>query len=139
MSSIVGRGAVAAADKTGIDLLMIDDDADLTRLVQRASTRAGHGFVGVGDARGALDALSRQTFDLLLVDMNIPGTGGAEILSEIRAAGHSAPAIVLTGDIGSVDPDSVRSLGVVAAVEKSSDFERLMRVVDEAVRGDQAA
>ncbi|RJQ54780.1 MAG: response regulator [Actinobacteria bacterium] len=139
MSSIVGRGAVAAAEQSGIDLLMIDDDADLMRLMQRASTRAGHRFVGVADAWGALDALSRQTFDLLLVDMNIPGTGGTEILGEIRAAGHSAPAIVLTGDIGSVNLDSLRSLGVVATAEKSSDFERLMRAVDEAVRGDQAA
>ena len=68
---------------------------------------------------------------MILVDMNLPGTDGATVLREIRAAGHTMPAIMLSGDLGSIEMESLRPLGVVSAMEKSSDNQPLMRVIEE--------
>jgi CheY-like chemotaxis protein len=85
----------------------------------------------VATSAAALKALAEETFDVLLVDINIPGTDGATVLREIRAAGHAMPAIMLSGDLGSIEMESLRPLGVVSVMEKSSDNQPLMRVIAE--------
>jgi DNA-binding NarL/FixJ family response regulator len=66
------------------------------------------------------------------VDLNIPGTSGEAVLREIRAAGHAAPAIVLTGDVAAVDLEALRPRGVRLALEKSSQPGPLLEAIGEA-------
>ena len=108
---------------------MIDDDEQFVDLVGHFCRKRGHVFAGVDSAAAALAALAGQPFDVLLVDLNIPGTSGEAVLREIRAAGHTAPAIVLSGDIASADMDLLRPLGAVRALQKSSDAEPLLRAI----------
>jgi PAS domain S-box-containing protein len=127
-------GARTAAAQPGRSVLMIDDDEQYRDLVRHFCSRPGHDFAGVGSAAAALAALAGRPFDLLLVDLNIPGTSGERVLREIRAAGHTAPAIVLTGDVTSADMDALRPLGVVRALEKTSNSEPLLLAIGEATR-----
>jgi PAS domain S-box-containing protein len=113
-------------------VLMIDDDEQYRDLVRSFCTRRGHIFAGVDSAAAALAALAGQPFDVLLLDVNIPGTTGERILREIRAAGHATPAVVLTGDVASANLDALRPLGVLRAVEKSSRPEELLLAIAEA-------
>jgi CheY-like chemotaxis protein len=87
----------------------------------------------VDSSAAALAALAGQSFDVLLVDMNIPGTDGVRVLREIRAAGHTAPAIVLTGDVTSADMEVLRPLGAVLVMQKSSDSGPLLQAIAAAV------
>jgi DNA-binding response OmpR family regulator len=112
--------AKAAVAGPGRRVLMIDDDEQYRELVRHFCTKQGLLFAGVDGAAAALAALAAEPFDLLLVDLNIPGTSGEHVLREIRAAGHDQPAIVLTGDVASADMDVLRPLGVIRALEKSS-------------------
>lgn len=112
---------------------MIDDDEPYRELVNHFCSKGGHVFVGVGSAAAALAALAEQPFDVLLVDMNIPGTSGERVMREIRAAGHTDPAIVLTGAVASANLDLLRPLGVVSALEKSNHAEPLLRAISEAL------
>jgi CheY-like chemotaxis protein len=125
-------GGKPAAARLG-SVLMIDDDEQFRELARHYCVKRGHVFAGVGDSAAALAALARQSFDVLLVDKNIPGTSGEDVLREIRAAGHAAPAIVLTGDVASADMDLLRPLGVVRALEKSSNAEPLLQAIEAAV------
>jgi PAS domain S-box-containing protein len=127
---VLGRKAAAAPP--GGCVLMIDDDEQYRELVRHFCTKRGHDFTGVDAAGAALEALAGRRFDVLLVDLNIPGTSGEQILREIRAAGHATPAIVLTGDVTAADLDALRPLGVVRALEKSSRAEPLLKAIDEA-------
>jgi len=124
------RGKAAA--RPGRRVLMIDDDDQFRGLVRHFCTKRGHVFAGVDSPAGALEALAGHTFDVLLVDLNMPGTSGGHVLQEIRAAGHATPAIVLTGDVASADMDVLRPLGAVRALEKSSHAEPLLRAIEEA-------
>jgi PAS domain S-box-containing protein len=116
--------------KTAKRVLLIDDDEHIRNLVQWACKKRGFDFVGAGNTATALEALARQAFDVLLVDMNLPGTDGVSILQAIRAAGHAAPATMFSGDVGSVDLEALRPLGVVRAVEKSGDIHDLWRLLE---------
>ncbi len=125
-------GGMAAAVQPVRRVLMIDDDEQLLGLVYHFCTKRGHFFAGAGDSAAALAALATGPFDVLLVDLNIPGTSGDRVLREIRAAGYAAPAIVLTGDAASADMEALRPLGVLRVLQKSSDIEPLLRAIEEA-------
>jgi len=120
----------AVSRKHAKHILMIDDEAPFRELMRHFCTKRGHEFVGVGSAKAALDALAAQPFDVLLLDMNLRGTDGKQILQEIRNKGYDTPTIVLTGDLFSVDLESLRPLGVMHAVEKSADGVSLLQTID---------
>jgi signal transduction histidine kinase/DNA-binding response OmpR family regulator len=122
-----------AAARPGGHILMIDDDEQYRDLTRRFCTKGGYSFAGVDSSAAALTALAAQPCDVLLVDMNIPGTSGERVLREVRAAGHAAPAIVLTGDLASADSDAMRPLGVVRTMEKSGNPAPLLRAIAAAV------
>jgi len=108
---------------------MIDDE-QYREKVRHFCTKRGHVFTGADSAAAALAALASQPCDVLLVDRNVSGTSGERILREIRAAGHIAPAIVLTGDVASADMYVLRPLGAVRALEKSNNAEPLLRAIE---------
>ena len=112
-------------------ILMIDDDHQFCELANRFFTRKGYNFVMVETTAAALATLTEQSIDVLLVDMNLPGTNGKLVLEAIRKAGHTAPAIILSGDLYFVNMDELRPLGAVDAIEKSSDFKPVMRMIEK--------
>jgi PAS domain S-box-containing protein len=122
-----------AGARPGGSILMIDDDEQFRELARHFCVKQGYRFTGVDSAATALEALAGQSFDVLLVDMNLPGTDGGQVLREIRAAGHAPPAIVLTGDATSADIVALRPLGVVRILEKSGRAEPLLQAIEAAI------
>lgn len=110
---------------------MLDDDPAIRALTGWACENRGHRFVGVGKIAEALDALSADRFELLLIDMNLAGEDGESALRAIRDAGHTAPAIMISGDAHSVDLEQLRGWGAIAAIEKSHDSGRLLELIEE--------
>ena len=129
----VGPAAGKTAVPTTRRVLMVDDDEQYRELVGHFCTKRGHVFAGVDSVAAALAALAGSAFDVLFVDLNIPGTSGEHVLQEIRAAGHAAPAIILTGDVSSADMAVLGPLGAVLALEKTSNGEPLLRAIAAAV------
>jgi len=82
-----------------IKLLIVDDD-DVDRLaLKRTLARAGI-EADVAEAAGqeeALALLRESTFDCVILDYQLPGTDGLQVLHSIRAAGNRTPVIALTG------------------------------------------
>lgn len=115
-------------DKT---VLMIDDDAAIRELIGWACKKRGHRFVGVEHSDAALRAMASQSVDVLLVDMNLFGEDGEAALRKIRNAGHHIPAIMVTGNAGSVALEKLRPLGAIAVVEKSHDTRPLIERIEQ--------
>jgi DNA-binding response OmpR family regulator len=105
---------------------MIDDDESIVQLYIRFLNKTGHKTIGVDNLPDALKELANQPYDVVLVDLNIPGSNGVSIITAIREAGYTMPAIVLSGAVYNVDLPSLESLGVISAVEKSSDMQPLL-------------
>jgi two-component system, sensor histidine kinase len=79
-------------------ILYVEDDAALARLLQKRMDRAGLAVDTVDTAEKALDLIMRdgKAYDLLLVDYNLPGMSGLELLDRLSKVPGSPPAVILT-------------------------------------------
>ncbi|MEA4857074.1 MAG: response regulator [Solidesulfovibrio sp.] len=81
-------------------ILLAEDDTNHATLARQALEGDGHLITTAPDGRAALDALARQAFDLLLLDMRLPNVDGREIIDRVRgglARRADIPIVVLTG------------------------------------------
>jgi DNA-binding response OmpR family regulator len=83
-------------------ILMVDDEASIRLTLGAILTRAGYDVTSAGDGEEAIPLLEQQAFDLLLVDLKMPGMGGMQVVSAARLRQPDIAVIVLTGH-GSLD------------------------------------
>lgn len=89
-------------------ILMVEDEPQLAAQVQRALTRAGFEVVHADTGPDGLARARAEHFDLVLLDVNLPGCSGFEVLTELREAGISVRVMMLTSQ-GEVE-DRVKGL-----------------------------
>ncbi|MDD5716572.1 MAG: response regulator transcription factor [Sulfuricurvum sp.] len=77
-------------------LLLLEDDPNLSESVCEYLEEHGFEVICVYDAASAEDALYEQKFDLLLLDVNIPGGDGFQLLKSSRKEGNTTPAVFIT-------------------------------------------
>jgi len=81
---------------TKAKLLLLEDDPNLSESVSEYLEEQGYSVTCVYDASSAEDTLYEEKFDLLLLDVNIPGGDGFSLLKETRGEGNITPAIFIT-------------------------------------------
>jgi len=77
-------------------LLLLEDDINLSETVKEFLEDEGFEVVCVYDGFEAEDVIYESSFDLLLLDVNVPGINGFELLKKIREKGDETPAIFIT-------------------------------------------
>ena len=71
-------------DGPPLRILLVEDDQTNVKLGSALLSRLGHNVVGAGNGRECLDALERETFDVVLMDIQMPVMNGEDALFEIR-------------------------------------------------------
>lgn len=84
-------------------VLVIEDDASLGPALQEFLLEQGYAVDLLQDGEKALGALSGQPYDFLVLDLNLPGKSGLQVLRELRADGHQVPVLILTARDGVED------------------------------------
>lgn len=84
-----------------MNILIIDDEPYLLEKLVSVLTSEHYTVETADDGKAGLEKIWNDTYDLILLDIMLPGMNGLEILSEIRAAGILTPVLMLTakGDI----------------------------------------
>jgi DNA-binding response OmpR family regulator len=77
-------------------LLVVDDEPRIRTYLNRSLSAQGHTVYEAADGQDALDQLLFQDFDLVLLDLAMPGRSGLHVLSELRQRESHTPVIVLT-------------------------------------------
>jgi two-component system phosphate regulon response regulator OmpR len=77
-------------------ILVVDDDARLRALLQRFLTEQGFRVSTTENAAAARAALADMAFDLLVLDVMMPGETGLELTAALRAEGQEVPILMLT-------------------------------------------
>jgi DNA-binding response OmpR family regulator len=77
-------------------ILVVEDDSAIRRGIADALTFAGYEVLQAGNGPDGLAQGLRATFDLLLLDLILPGASGFEILKRVRSARATLPVIILT-------------------------------------------
>jgi len=85
-------------ERTGsIRVLVVDDERPTRLLMEKELPRAGCAVATAESGEEALEKVRAQEFDVILLDLKMPGIGGMETLRRIRDSGSSAEVVVLTG------------------------------------------
>ncbi|WP_448649151.1 sigma-54-dependent transcriptional regulator [Pseudomonas corrugata] len=79
-----------------IKVLLVEDDWALREALADTLVLAGHDYVAVGSAEDALLAVGRDTFSLVVSDVNMPGMDGHQLLGLLRARQPQLPVLLMT-------------------------------------------
>jgi two-component system response regulator GlrR len=118
---------------TGAHLLVVDDDADMLRLLTMRLNAAGYRVSAVASAEAALVQLEVERPQLVLSDVQLPGKDGLALFEDIRARHPSLPVILLTAH-GTI-PDAVDATerGVFTYLTKPFDGKGLLDKIAQAL------
>ncbi len=78
-------------------ILVIDDDESIRSLFKTTLEEEGHTVVTADTGAKGLDYVKQQDFDLIFLDLKLPGADGAEVLHEMRSIKRGIPVVVITG------------------------------------------
>lgn len=94
-------------------ILIVDDEPRITAFIARGLNDAGYTAEVAADGPGALALLTTRSFDLVVLDVGLPGIDGFGVLAELRSRDPSIPVIMLTARSASAD--------VVAGLDQGAD------------------
>jgi len=77
-------------------ILVVEDDVQLARQIASALTEAGHDQIIVHDGERALDKAKQKPFDLIVLDVILPGIDGFEVLRHLRSEHMASRVLMLT-------------------------------------------
>ena len=78
-------------------ILIADDDEAVQQIIKILLQRGGHDVVGASDGRTALRSFRESDFDLLIVDIFMPGMDGLETIKQVHEYKPYVPIIVISG------------------------------------------
>jgi len=114
---------------------VVEDRASLRKMLLHALTGEGHEVVTAGDAEGAIEALGRESFDLVLTDLKLPQASGLAVVAASRRTQPAVPVVVLTA-FGTVET-AVEAMkqGACDFLEKPVEVADLLELVAALVDG----
>src|SRR5690349_15083385 len=77
-------------------VLIVEDEAGLARKISAALTEAGHDPVSVHDGETALERVTENQFDLIVLDVGLPGIDGFEVLRRLHSHRAATRVLMLT-------------------------------------------
>lgn len=115
-------------------ILLIEDDAAIRRAVVDALTSGGYRTVAAENGELGLEAAGSDNFDLVLLDLVLPGIGGLEVLASLRETQPATPVIILTALGEEVDKVRGLKLGADDYVVKPFSVRELLARVEAVLR-----
>jgi DNA-binding NtrC family response regulator len=115
-------------------VLVVDDVSTMaSQYAYDLERLAGYQVLTAGDGKGALETLTGTVVDCMILDLEMPGMDGFEVLREMERLGSEVPVIVYTGT-GNYDRciQAVR-LGAYGFIDKSEPMERVVQEVETAI------
>ncbi|HSR73553.1 MAG TPA: response regulator transcription factor [Sulfurovum sp.] len=115
-------------------ILLLEDDVILQEIIEEFLLEQGYGVESYFDGEKALDAIGASSYDMLLLDVNVPSIDGFEILSYLREIGNTTPAIYITSLSGMDDLKKGFSLGADDYLKKPFELEELKARIEHIIR-----
>lgn len=119
------------------NILIVDDDPAVRITIRLLLERVGHHVTIAGDGRKGLALFEAGQFDLLFLDIFMPGMDGLETMRHIRTLAPATPIIVISGRSiapnAHAEPDFLKmatKLGAVASLQKPFHPDALLAAVD---------
>jgi FixJ family two-component response regulator len=113
---------------------IVDDDGDVRDVLDALLEQAGHTVRTYKSGRQLLDDPALGDVACLIVDQNMPGMSGLDLLTALETAGRTIPSILITGVPDDDIAEEARAIGAIEVFGKPIDFARLLQLVAYAVQ-----
>lgn len=112
---------------TGTSILVADDNEQMAGIMTRILGGTDTRIIYAGDGEMALEAARRESLDMIILDVNMPGMSGFEVCTELRRDPRTrhVPVIMLTGRAGGTDEMYGLNMGADDYIAKPFDPRRL--------------
>ena len=115
-------------------LLIVDDDATLAAALRRGLTAEGFSVEVAGNGPEGLWRLREGGYDLVLLDLMLPGRNGYQVCADLRRAGDTTPVLMLTAKDGDLDEAEGLDTGADDYLRKPFSFAVLVSRVHALLR-----
>jgi two-component system sensor histidine kinase RpfC len=131
-----------AVQRRALDILVVEDNPVNQKVTRRILEHAGHAVAVAGSGEDALEALEDGEFDLMVVDVNMPGISGIDIVKLHRMANLDKPRMPILALSADATPETRKACedaGVDAYLTKPVEARRLLDVIDGLALADDKA
>lgn len=113
-------------------ILLVDDEVDVTRILAKRLRRRGYDCATAANGREALDAMEKEVFPIVVMDVKMPVLDGMEALQEMSARWPAAQIILLSGHADMQLAVQAMSQGAFGYLMKPVDLEDLLFKIEDA-------
>lgn len=110
-------------------VLVVEDDAAMRALLRDVLERAGHGVIALADGSDVPAVAERESFDVAIVDRQMPGSDGLDVLSLLRERRPAVPVVLVTAFGGMRVAEEARRRGAFSYLEKPFHIAAILDVV----------
>jgi DNA-binding NtrC family response regulator len=115
-----------------IKILIADDDKNLRTVLVNELSASGYAAAETESGKSALELLEKEEYDVLLLDLNMPGMGGMEVLKKMRALAVPVEVVVLTAHATVSTAVEAMKLGAYDYLTKPFKLEELTAIIEKA-------
>jgi DNA-binding NtrC family response regulator len=115
-------------------ILLVDDEVEFVQTLAERLQLRDFDAVTAGDGEEALRRLENTAFDLVVLDVLMPGLGGLEVLSQIKSRFPEIPVILLTGRGSTANGIEGMRLGAYDYLMKPIDIDELIKQIDDCLK-----
>ena len=120
-------------------ILVVDDEPDAGKLVQRVLSASGHLVVTITEAEEAIEWLRDNTPDLVLLDVKLRGSSGISVLEFLHQRSPGPKVMLMTGYSSAETRSKALAFGVKECLTKPVELEELESRVAAMLEGDPRA
>ncbi|MFC1943433.1 response regulator [Chloroflexota bacterium] len=118
-------------------ILVIDDDELIISFFKETLEEGGHTVVTAASAARGIAYIVQREFDLIFLDLKMPGTDGAEILREMKSLKRKLPVVIITGYPDSEMMDRAMKQGPLGIMLKPFDDSDIINAVNSFLHATQ--
>ena len=110
-------------------ILVVEDEGYVAGFIRDALTEIGYAVTVAAGGADALNKVTDDAPDLVLLDLNLPDMPGFEVLDRLRARSPAPPVVIVSGNTDPMMAEAAIALGAVDYVTKPVTLDRLSQVV----------
>ncbi len=134
-----GQAVAAQKSEKSLSILIVDDNEINQKLLKEFVDRMGHKTSLAGSGEQCLELMKTQSFEMILMDIELPGLSGMGTTKAIRALvdrkAAATPVIALTGNVREEDIRACFAANMNGHLAKPVDPKRLKTMIDKVIKG----
>ena len=116
-------------------VLVVDDSLIIRRVLVKNIEKLGYDALSVASGQEALDVVRQEPVACMLLDLNMEGLNGFDVLEAMNEEGINVPVIVLTADLQVASRAKAEKLGSKAFIIKPPDEKEIQKTLEFVLKG----